>query len=156
MSEEYCGNCEERTEFYKEEDHKEMRCSICETPLATAENPLSVDKDAIKEEEWTAKVPPEGRELIQELDHIRLDLVGDFRNGDLKGLLDEFKEIQLLMDEVGHDSGRSLKIVVTAIRKTLIQKVRDKGDIVIPFRDRRGNIIPGRALHLPMNHKDRN
>ncbi len=45
--------------------------------------------------------------------------------------------------------GRGLELIITAVRKSAATKAREKGGLVVPFRDRHGKIIPGRALHLP-------
>lgn len=148
MSEKHCEVCEEVTEFYLDEKQRE-RCSICETLLkddAASESPAEETNQA---GEWNAEVPPDGKELPDMLDHIRLDLQGDFRNQDLKGLLEEFQEIQKALEE----TGRPLKLIVSAIKKSKVKLARDKGDIIIPFRDRHGKIIPGSALHLPMRER---
>ena len=143
----WCESCEEKTDHYEDSEGK-VRCSICEALVGPQpDEPDASETPEPAQEAWSAAVPPEGKELVQELDHIRLDLQGDFRNADLKGLLDEFKDIEAAMNE----TGRPLKLIITAIRKSKIKKLRDNGDIVIPFRDRHGNIIPGRALHLPFN-----
>lgn len=145
MSERQCETCEEKTEFYIDE-HKQERCSICEQLFNLQSEP---SPETVPAPEWNAEVPPEGKELLQVLDHIRIDFQGDFRNQDLKGLLEEFQDMQKALEE----TGRPLKLIVSAIKKSKVKMARDKGDLIIPFRDRHGKPIPGSALHLPFRER---
>lgn len=144
----WCASCDAEQTFYKTQgeppvENAAYRCSICEAPL---QEQTAEAEPAEKPEEvpWNESVPPEGTELIQELDHIRIDLKGGWVNGDLKGLLEDFTASQAAAAEMG----RGLELIITAVRKSAATKAREKGGLVVPFRDRHGKIIPGRALHL--------
>jgi len=140
----WCAGCDGPATFYQTAEGQPFRCSLCEAEEVPAKpDPEPAEKP--EEVPWTEAVPPQGTELTQELDHIRIDLKGPWVNGDLKGLLEDFTASQAAAAECG----RGLELIITAVRKSIATKAREKGGIIVPFRDRRGNIIPGRALHLP-------
>ena len=149
----WCVGCDAPATFYQTAEGEPFRCSLCETtevpvpPITDTPSagPEPTPAEKVEEVPWTEAVPPEGTELTQELDHIRIDLKGPWVNGDLKGLLEDFTASQAAAAECG----RGLELIITAVRKSIATKAREKGGIIVPFRDRHGKIIPGRALHLP-------
>lgn len=128
----WCAICDEKATFYKTPDER-WACSTCET-LQPVDVPLEAEKPE------AAEVPQQV--LIDDLDYIRIQLTGPWSNDDLKALAED---LQLSAD--GAKEG-GLGLSFFAVKKTTAEQARSMGGIVVPFRDRHGRIIPGRALNL--------
>jgi hypothetical protein len=155
----WCSSCDSEQTFYKTAPYPGVedavfRCSICETPGKT---PTIAELEAITEkhlgtpEPALGAAPTEGEQqplqqtLINDLDHIRIQLSGPWSNEDLKNLADDLN----LSAEGAKEGG--LGLAFFAVKKSVAQQAKAAGGIIVPFRDRHGRIIPGRALNLSPN-----
>ncbi|MDE2102492.1 MAG: hypothetical protein KGL39_34920 [Patescibacteria group bacterium] len=134
----WCKDCDSEQTFYYDKMAQRWFCSICEKPLQE-EQPAPPAAGAVETEGEQAPVQ---QVLINDLDHIRIQLSGNWSNEDLKNLADDLN----LSAEGAKEGGLGLSFF--AVKKSAAQQARTAGGIVVPFRDRHGKIIPGRALNL--------
>lgn len=134
----WCAICDEKATFYKTPDDR-WACSTCET-LQPEDVPLEAEKP---QEEVQQEA------LIDDLDHIRIQLRGPWTNDDLQALA---AGMQASADAAKEDG---LELLFFAVKKSTAEQARSMGGIVVPFRDRHGRIIPGRALNLQVQGKDK-
>ncbi len=129
----WCDECDGEQTFVQE--NGVFACSMCLKPM----KPQVADSvpDGAKAEE--AEV------LVNDLDHICIYLKGPWTNDDLQNLA---AGMQASSDAAKEDG---LELNFFAIRKSAAERARTIGALVVPFRDRHGRIIPGRALKLDTN-----
>lgn len=89
--------------------------------------------------------PEEPIPLMDDLDHIRIQLSGPWSNEDLKNLADD---LQASSD--GAKAGE-LGLQFFAIKKSAVAQSRSQGALIIPFRDRHGKIMQSPPLSLSPN-----
>ena len=128
----WCSICDAKRTYHK--DGEEWSCDVCET-LLLAE--AKEDEPEAAPEENPSAIP-----LVDDLDHIRVQLSGPWSNEDLKNLAADLNESALGAKEGG------LGLSFFAVKKSEARRAKERGSIIVPFRDRHGNIIPGRALNL--------
>ena len=129
----WCSGCEADRGFHPDGD--QWACDTCEGFAA----------DGLRE---TAEAPPpaapaeDAPVLVNDLDHIRLQLTGPWSNDDLKALADD---LQLSAD--GAKEG-GLGLSFFAVKKSAAALSRSAGSIIVPFRDRHGRIMATPPLSL--------
>ena len=137
----WCPSCDSEETFYLNGD--QFVCSMCEKP-----GPVPTLEEVKAAAEAHGLNAPEGATvedaevLIDDLDHIRIQLKGPWTNDDLQALA---AGMQASSDAAREDG---LGLDFFAIRKSAAEQARSMGALVVPFRDRHGRIIPGRALSL--------
>ena len=146
----WCYSCDGKTTFYKTKgeppvEDAAFRCSLCEAPLKEAAEPATAAEPALGAAEVEGEQKPLEQTLINDLDHIRIQLSGPWSNEDLKNLADDLN----LSAEGAKEGG--LGLAFFAVKKSVAQQAKAAGGIIVPFRDRHGRIIPGRALNLSPN-----
>ena len=148
----WCHECDSKQTFYIApakspgalQGAEEWLCSICENPMREHEQPTepAAAEPALGAAEVEGEQKPLEQTLINDLDHIRIQLSGPWSNEDLKNLADDLN----LSAEGAKEGG--LGLAFFAVKKSVAQQAKAAGGIIVPFRDRHGRIIPGRALNL--------
>ena len=132
----WCSACERDSAFHSDGD--QWACDTCDTCEGFAADGLRETAEQLSPE---AK-PEDAPVLINDLDHIRIQLTGPWTNDDLKALADD---LQLSADGA-KEGGLGLKFF--AVKKSAAAISRSQGNIIVPFRDRHGRIMPVPPLSL--------
>lgn len=136
----WCHICDEQQSFYKQEGR--WFCSLCEhVEQAQAIEPQEAVAGDTAEPQ---PLEPSALPLMDDLDHIRIQLSGPWSNEDLKNLALDLEESAAGAKEGG------LGLQFFAIKKSPAAVSRAKGALIIPFRDRHGKIMATPPLSLSL------
>ena len=133
----WCSACGRDSSFHA--DGTDWACDTCET-LAT--DGLREQAEASTPEQQGEGAASPAPVLINDLDHIRLQLTGPWSNDDLKALAED-----LTLSADGAKEG-GLGLSFFAVKKSAAALSRSAGNIIIPFRDRHGKIMATPPLSL--------